>query len=485
MAQVYYEFLPEIFKRAHYEHVSNDGKAIADAMPLKTLEAIRNAYNDLSLQSDFDFKALFFENFELPKGSTSDFVSNTNDSVEDHIKKLWPILTRDADNVVDGSSLIALPNKYVVPGGRFNEVYYWDSYFTMLGLAIHDKVDLIQSMVDNFAFMIETFGYIPNGNRTYYTGRSQPPFFSHMVCLLADALNDQKIIVKYLAQLKKEFAFFTSHVRSYTFVDGTKLYRYFDENDTPRIEMYGDDVKEAADVDNKPEFYRHMRSACESGWDFSSRWMKDATALNTIHTRDIIPVDLNCLLYHLARTIANASTQQDEQNDFGTKAKNLRDGINTHLWNNEKSMYFDYDIDSSQHTAIISCAAFYPLFVEISTDDQAKSIIENALSVLLQGGGLTSTDKFTNQQWDAPNGWAPLQWIAVKGLKDYGYNNQANEIAHRWIKLNDAVFKRTGKMMEKYNVVDISLDAGGGEYDVQDGFGWTNGVYLALTSILK
>src|SRR6185437_2518041 len=254
-------------------------------------------------------------------------------------------------------------------------------------------------------------------------------------------------------------------------------------NDTPRPESFKDDSKLAASAKDTNKTYRHLRAAAESGWDFSSRWFKNKNDFATIHTTDIIPVDLHCLLVNLEKTIANAfrlsgDLLMDEK--FQTLAYRRIQAIQTHCWNEKEGFYFDYDYIENRQKDSFTAAAVAPLFFQIATKEQAAKVAENIEEKFLSPGGLITTTESTNQQWDAPNGWPLLQWMAIKGLDNYGHVKLAKDIANRWMKLNKRVYENTGKMMEKYNVVDTALTAGGGEYPAQDGFGWTNGVYLDL-----
>ncbi|MEO6288577.1 MAG: trehalase family glycosidase, partial [Ginsengibacter sp.] len=219
------------------------------------------------------------------------------------------------------------------------------------------------------------------------------------------------------------------------------------------------------------------------GWDFSSRWFKDGNEFSTIHTADIIPVDLNCLLLHLEEIIAEAyqfSGENTSTEKFIALAMKRKKTIDAYCWNDEKGCYFDYDYVADSQKNSLSLAAVFPLYFKIASREQADSVAVIIEKEFLKPGGLITTTETTNQQWDAPNGWAPLQWIAIMGLKNYNHNKLAKEIARRWMSINEKVYRDTGKMMEKYNVVSTDLTAGGGEYEAQDGFGWTNGVYLAL-----
>ncbi|MDQ6889555.1 MAG: trehalase, partial [Bacteroidota bacterium] len=411
-----------------------------------------------------------------------------------HIELLWDVLTREPAATND--SLISLPHPYIVPGGRFREIYYWDSYFTMLGLQVSGRVNMIQHMVDNFSYLIDQVGYIPNGNRTYYIGRSQPPFFACMIKLLSEE-KGKETLIKYLPQLEKEYNFWMKGaeqlsaenvaVNRVAFLqDGAILNHYWDENDTPRPEAYRHEIKLAQSVNDKKTMYRHLRAACESGWDFSSRWFKEGHDFSTIHAADIIPVDLNCLLLNLEQTIAEAyefSGDRSSVEKYISFAKKRNDAIDTYCWNAEKQFYFDYDFVAASQTDSVNLAAAFPLFFNIASKEQADGVARMIEQQFLKPGGLITSVETTTQQWDAPNGWAPLQWIAIIGLRNYKHEQLAREIAKRWMNINEEVYHETGKMMEKYNVVTTGLKAGGGEYESQDGFGWTNGVYLALKNL--
>jgi alpha,alpha-trehalase len=409
---------------------------------------------------------------------------------------LWDVLKRNPE--VTSDSLISLPHPYIVPGGRFREIYYWDSYFTMLGLQVSGRIEMIQNMVDNFSYLIDTIGYIPNGNRTYYLGRSQPPFFACMVNLLIEE-KSKNILINYLPQLEKEYNFWMKGIdelndsnlsvnRVALLPDGSILNHYWDENDTPRPESFKEDVELAHEAKDKKNMYRHLRAAAESGWDFSSRWFKNSNDFSTIHTTEIMPVDLNCLLLNLEKSIAEAYQLKSDtlsSNKFKTLANKRKQAIEKYCWNEEKGFYFDYDYVQNQQKISLTLAGVFPLFFEIASQEQANAIGAILQEKFVSFGGVITTTETTNQQWDSPNGWAPLQWIVIQGLTKYGQTDLAKDIAKRWMNLNEKVYANTGKMMEKYNVVDTGLEAGGGEYPAQDGFGWTNGVYLALYKWMK
>lgn len=495
--------LGELFEAVQLNSVFPDGKTFVDCKPRFSISDIRNRYESQKKYPDFILSAFVHENFTLPELPAAQYQSVPGRPIEQHIELLWEELTRKADE--SGSSLITLPHPYVVPGGRFREMFYWDSYFTMLGLAVSGKSDLIEKMIDNFSFLINEFGYIPNGNRSYFIGRSQPPFFASMVKLLSETKSEgnfmavQEIFTKYLPQLEKEYAFWmrgtnelnaenVSFSRVVLLPDGSVLNRYWDQSDLPRPESYKEDVELAKHAKDKNALFRNIRAACESGWDFSSRWFQKDEDFTSIHTTEIIPVDLNCLLYNLESTIAEAYHLLNDQNasdTFQALAAKRKKAINTYCWNDTENYYFDYDYVKGVLKHEWTLAGTYPLFFNVADQDKAKHVAEKLDVHFLFPGGLQTTTKVTVQQWDSPNGWAPLQWIAVKGLINYGFDNLAKEITHRWTRLNEKVYDNTGKMMEKYNVVSVDLAAGGGEYQSQDGFGWTNGVYLALKKLFK
>ncbi len=227
------------------------------------------------------------------------------------------------------------------------------------------------------------------------------------------------------------------------------------------------------------DLYRDLRAACESGWDFSSRWLTDGKSLHLAQTTSIIPVDLNVLLYNLELTIARAyelNNELAEAEIYKEKAVARQTAIQRYCWDEELGFYRDYNILHNQFSPVLSMAAAYPLFFKIASQEQAERTARVLESDFLKMGGFTSTLERTGQQWDAPNGWAPLQWMAYQGLKNYGQDSLANLARDRWLSNNELVYQQASKMVEKYNVDDPAASAGGGEYPLQDGFGWSNGV---------
>ncbi len=487
----------DLFRDVQLSGLFPDSKTFVDCIPRQKPEAILAAYYAEGNQPDFDLATFVNRYFDRPSAAAFAYVSDTSLTTAAHIDRLWDVLTRTADTPVEYDSLIALPHPYVVPGGRFREIFYWDSYFTMLGLRESGRTDLIRAMLDNFAYLIDTVGFIPNGNRTYFLSRSQPPFFGLMVELLAE-IEGPTVLATYLPQLQKEYTFWmdgsdalTAEKPAYKRValapDDQILNRYWDSLATPRPEAYKYESNLVTEADQHgiepTAMHLHLRAACESGWDFSSRWLADGKTLVSTNTAEIVPVDLNCVLYSLEKTLEAAYRQagnQAEAATFSQLAEQRKTALLATCWNDETGFFHDYHIPSASQTTALTLAGVFPLFMNLATPEQAARVHELLTSDFLQAGGWVTTLRPTGQQWDWPNGWAPLQWIVYQGLSNYGYTQTAREGGAKWLAHNDKVFKATGKMMEKYNVVEAAITTGGGKYPNQDGFGWTNGVYLAL-----
>ena len=484
--------LGKLFADVQLNKVFEDGKTFVDCTAKYPYDTIRKNYAQQKTASDFNLKAFVLKHFEMPPSITSDFKSDPTRSAAQHVEALWPVLQRKSDIAQSGSTLITLPSPYIVPGGRFREVYYWDSYFTMLGLAESGKFDIITNMLDNFAHLINTVGHIPNGNRTYYITRSQPPFFSQMVALLAQYEGDA-VYEKYKLSLRKEYEFWMegqhatdTPIKHCVSTPSGIMNRYFDLGDTPRQESYREDYELVQKMSGGAKMYRDLRSGAESGWDYTTRWFADGKTMGTIETTNIIPVDLNALLYGLEEVLTRCYS--DDTIFIATlknSMNNRRGFLENYAWNSEDKVFEDYNWVRQKQTHIKSLAMVYPLFFKMATQEQADGVAAYLKEHFLKPGGLPATLNHSGQQWDAPNGWAPLQWIAIKGLDNYGHSGLAKTIAERWVNLNEKIYANTGKFVEKYNVEDMTLEAGGGEYPVQDGFGWSNGVYLALKAYLK
>jgi len=490
--------LGRLFHDVQLSGMFPDSKTFVDAIPRRAPAAIVAAYDSAKKARRFNLAQFVQANFIIPQPVGGDFRSDTAQSMQEHIRALWPVLTRSADTATGFTSLIPLPNEYVVPGGRFREVYYWDSYFTMLGLVRSGRSDLVEHMLDNFAFLIRTVGHIPNGNRTYYLSRSQPPYFAAMVGLYAQATDTGRVI-KYLDALEAEHAFWMdgvdsvgpgqAHRRVVRLPDGSVLNRYWDDRNDPRPEAYRPDYQLGTSLPEgrRARFYRNARATAESGWDFSVRWMRDPDDLRSLETIDLVPVDLNSLLYNSERTIAALRRFRAQAGDAGVAARfddaaeARKRALLAASFDPDSGFFYDVRWATGQRVKDRpTLAAAAPLYFGLATLDQGRRTAARLERDFLKAGGFVTTLVRTGQQWDAPNGWPPLEWLTMEGVRRYGREDLANEARDRWLTLNRRTYRQTGRMNEKYDVTDLSRRAGGGEYDTQDGFGWTNGVALAL-----
>jgi alpha,alpha-trehalase len=474
-----------------------DSKTFADAVPKSAPAQILSRFDAAKPVSREALQAFVAENFVLPaqvSGTELPVVEHV--SITRHIDLLWDQLTRTTTSAPPYSSLLPLPEPYVVPGGRFRELYYWDSYFTMLGLVESGRHDLVLHMVRDFASLIDTYGHVPNGTRTYYLSRSQPPFFYAMVGLLTPK-DPSASYSRYLPQLRREYAFWmqgekslrpgTAHRRVVSLPDGAVLNRYWDDADTPRDESYREDTGLAQRSGRIPaQLYRDVRAAAESGWDFSSRWFADGKTLETINTTEIVPVDLNSLLFGLEQAIGSGCARVHDAacvTKFAHRARARRTAVNHYLWDAAGGVFHDYRWVKRQQVPRLSAATLYPLFVALASRPQAQAVAATVSRDLLKAGGIVTTPLVSGQQWDAPNGWPPVQWIGISGLRHYAISPLADSVACRWMVSVNRVYAESSKLVEKYDVMTTGRVGGGGEYPLQDGFGWTNGVMRKLMAL--
>lgn len=489
------EAMKELFLDVQQGKVYGDTKIFVDLVPRRRMKQIQKEYLLAKNDPLFDLREFVTRHFYEYSEEGKTYHTDTSMTPRQHIAELWRVLERR--NRRDRGSLIALPYPYIVPGGRYVEHFYWDSYFIMLGLAVDDRWEMIEGMLKNYAYMIRKFGFIPTANRTYYLSRSQPPFFSQMVRLLAKHKGRTRTFAEYLPYMLLEHRFWmkgrralakTEHnafARVVQMPNGLLLNRYYDNKKTPRPESVLDDLETANGAPSRQpdRLFLHLRAGAESGWDFSSRWFEDPSDIRTIHTADIIPVDLNCLLFQLESTIAETYRllyQPLLANKFQAAADRRAKGIQEYCWNEENGFFVDYNFHKNEQMPHLTLAGVFPLYAKIATAKQAAAVAHRIEQDFLKKGGVVTTLVETGQQWEWPNGWAPLHWVTIEALRNYGYHSLAETIKKRWIATNVKVFKDQAKLVEKYDVVDPDKPGGGGEYPLQDGFGWTNGVLAAL-----
>ena len=418
--------------------------------------------------------------------------------------------------------LLYLPNRYVVPGGRFNEMYGWDSYFIVLGLVQDGRVALARGMVENFFFEIEHYGALLNANRTYYLTRSQPPLLAEMVAEVyeawakSDAAAAKAWLAKAVPVLERDHALWTSEAHR---AGTTGLSRYFDLGEGPVLEMADDStyypdaikwmlehkdstylVKEnASDAESctraltsvcvhatfggkrlSRDFYRGDRAMRESGFDTSFRF--GAFSGSTHH---FAPVCLNSLLYRYETRLAEFSALLGAPGkNWIARAAARKDAMNQYLWDAATGRFADYDFVAKKRSGYVYATDFYPLWAGLSTVAQSAKI-EQELPKLEMEHGLAMSAEKTGMQWDAPYGWAPEQWFGVEGLERAGFHADAVRLAAKFCRTVEANFTRDGTIREKFDAVtgttDILLTAGYKSNAV--GFGWTNGVYVRLVGL--
>jgi alpha,alpha-trehalase len=380
------------------------------------------------------------------------------------IDDFWPQLTRH--HTEDRQTLIGLPRPYVVPGvgAMFQEMYYWDSFFTSLGLIESRHESLVLDMTENMAWMLQRFGMIPNGSRYYFLSRSQPPFFTQMVQLALRIRQRLSLpgTPEWLAHMldlaeAEHAVVWSGTAQPHHRLVHQGLSRYFDIN------------------------FLDMLASCESGWDHSTRcndrWL------------DYLPVDLNSILHVCECDMAGfARTLGDEERAlrWDARAKQRGETIRQLMWDEQSGFFLDYDYVHEMRNPTPSLAGFYPLWAGVASAEQAERVIDTWLSRFEQPGGLvTALDAQQGRQWAWPNGWAPLQWIVVQGLERYGMVGEAQRLRERWCDTCAMMHARTGVLWEKYNVVAPGEEGEEGLYGHVTGFGWTNGVFVDFARALE
>jgi alpha,alpha-trehalase len=437
--------------------------------------------------------------------------------------------------------LLYLQNPYVVPGGRFNEMYGWDSYFIIRGLLQDGRLDLARDIVENFFFEIDHYGGFLNANRTYYLTRSQPPFLTSMIMAVDQAAKSRgESDQARLAWLARAYPYAVKDYSLWThrphLSGGTGLARYYDFGAGPVPEMADDptfyhrvvsyllthpdpqwnylvhsslsapstllmgpvfmmnlcDAASPGSAENcgpverlslSPDYYKGDRSMRESGFDVAFRFGPYSGS-----THHFAPVGLNSLLYKVEKDLAEMSARQgreQESEEWEARARERRVLVNKYLWNPERGLYFDYDFERGQQSSYVFITTFYPLWSGLASPEQAQAVIQN-LKLFEHPGGLAMSTQSSGGQWDYPYGWAPTQLIAIEGLRRYGDKQDADRISHNFLSMILANFRRDGTIREKYNVVTRSSETQveAGYHQNVIGFGWTNAVFLVFLHAL-
>lgn len=430
-------------------------------------------------------------------------------SAEEFHKIELRVLPADVEFIED-HGLLYLPHDYVVPGGRFNEMYGWDSYFIQLGLLRDGELRLAQSLVDQLIYEIDHYGTILNANRTYLLTRSQPPFITLMVLNIFQHTQDLEWLRAVVPLMEGYYYYWTvpPHLNQ-----TTGLSRYYDLGHGPAPEVISSErdeggrthydrirdyyrTHEVEDYDVSlyydkagdrltDLFYKGDRSMRESGLDPTNRF--GPFSIDIIH---YAPVCLNVMLYQMEQDLAEMNQllgHRDAHSSWQERANNRHQLIDQFLWDDEVGMYFDYNFQTERCRRYDYLTTFYPLWAGLASDAQAQRVVKN-LNRFETICGLRTSTYVTGNQWDAPFGWAPLHFIAIRGLQRYGYTQEAERISRKFISLTVQEFGRTGTLLEKYDVENCSGNVSDeilfGYSTNEVGFGWTNGVLLELLADL-
>ena len=454
------------------------------------------------------------EAIRLPEEITPEYVKEQNDQPG--------ILALKLES--DGSETKGVP--FVVPGGRFNEMYGWDSYFESVGLLLDGKVHLAKAMADNFQYEIEHYGKILNANRSYYLTRTQPPFYTSLIREVFEHTGDKEWLEDHLKTAIKEYETvwmvkgnrLTQNGLNRYLAEGigfppeceeghfdSVLKPYAEEKEMSIRDYEKGYVKGIIINEELDRYFVHDRTVRESGHDTSYRIEGNCGDLNL--------VELNAMLYKYETDFSEIIEEQFEgvfeYNDktyspsfWANKAEFRKQMVDLYLWNEAKGLYFDYNVKTESQSDFVAASTLAPLWAKMCSEKQAEALVENALDALKEKGGIAgctaesrgdiSPDK-PQRQWDYPNGWAPHQMMIWRGLLNYGFNAEAQELIYRWLfMITRNAVDYNGTIPEKYDVVEathkvfaeygnVGTDF---EYITQEGFGWMNASYQYGLSLL-
>ncbi|KAI7906848.1 trehalase [Cokeromyces recurvatus] len=529
-----------------------------------TREQVMQFLSENFLPAGSEVKLL--KNISIPELSWIDKISNPEyHGWVSHLNQAWGNLsfTFDYSNLCEEclTSTLTVNRPFVVPGGRFREFYYWDSFFVIQGLLLSDQDELAKNMIENFFDFVKKYGFVPNGARIYYLNRSQPPFLTHMVQAYYEKTGDRDFMIEALPILEQEYAHWIKNA-SVQVKDpkSFKIYtlnHYVTSNTSPRPESYVEDFNTVnkgthfTDAE-KRQMYADIAAGAETGWDYSSRWTKqkvpsiNQTAsyemLRTINTANIVPIDLNSLLWHTENKLSEwykqfgnnrTRTGKRKSKYYKRQAKNRLAAIESLMWNEEEGSFYDFNLTSHAQNIQFTPATLFPIWVGALPERIARNkttlakLFDETERALLKYPGILTTSYYnTTMQWDWPNGWPPLTYIAIQSMlriENYLNNddtdNDNSQVTdsknHTWttslgtpfVKLAQVLAERyaasaycgwvntggsvpgildkvnasimdEGHMFEKFDVNTIGRSGSQGEYISQTGFGWTNGIAL-------
>ncbi|XP_055705279.1 trehalase isoform X2 [Phlebotomus papatasi] len=503
-------------------HLFNDSKTFVDMKLKQTPEVTMQLFEEFMALYDQkpsrgQILGFVVDNFEkegseFEPWTPTDWHQNPKflDNVQDpklrefgrELHGLWLKLGRKMKKEVEEQpelySIIHVPNPVIVPGGRFREFYYWDSYWIIKGLLYSEMYSTAKGMLQNFLHIISRFGFIPNGGRVYYSKRSQPPLLAAMIKAYVEVTGDEDFAVQAVPLLEHEFNFwFNNHTVQ---CNGHTLCIYGDKSKGPRPESYREDVETSQDFPTeaaKQEHYSELKAGAESGMDFSSRWFINDDGTNTgdlrnLKTRSIIPVELNAILFWNAKIIAEFYVMAKNLTKamvFEQRAQQIAEGIHACLWHEDVGAWLDYDMINARRRNYFVPTNLAPLWMKCYNEALEANITEkvlkyiDAMEIDSFPGGVPNTLQRTGEQWDYPNVWAPMQYMLIAGLdnlNDQRAKDLARSWATRWVHSNFIAFNETHSMFEKYDAEELGGHGSGGEYEVQLGFGWSNGVIVEL-----
>ncbi|XP_072763574.1 trehalase [Anoplolepis gracilipes] len=511
-----------LLKTVQLAGIFNDSKTFVDLYQLHNPDVTVNNFNALMKATNnspnrSEVAKFVSENFamqdELDNSTLPDWKENPTilKNIQDpqfrewarRLNYIWKTLARKIkdDVMIDPQrhSLIYVNHTFIVPGGRFREFYYWDSYWIIEGLLLCDMPITVKGMLENFLSMVERFGFVPNGGRVYYLSRSQPPLLIPMVAKYYDYTKDRDFLKQNIAVLDKEFEYWQNEKTVNVIKDGKayRVARYVTNSNGPRPESYKEDYRVAQQLpeERRGELYNDLKAAAESGWDFSYRWCirTDRNAnlsLINVSTSDIIPVDLNAILQRNALLLVHFHSilgNVEKALEYSKIAMDYQAAIDNVLWNEDEGIWLDYDTRNKRSRNTFYTSNLSPLYTMSYNRSRSTDYALKAISYLkknqidLYFGGTPTTLNYTGEQWDFPNAWPPLQSFLILGLYRTDVKEAmvlANTLAGRWLRSNYIGYDEYGKMFEKYNAIHPGEGGGGGEYGVQEGFGWTNGVVL-------
>lgn len=502
--------------------VFNDSKTFVDLVQKNTEnitlknfeELLANTNNNPSKDEITKFvNENFISEDELVPWMPTDFEENpkflnyiTNSEVKDFAKKLyniWPKLAKKVnESILDHPSqhsLIHVPNGFIIPGGRFKELYYWDSYWIVKGLLITGMETTAKGMLENLLFLVRRYGFVPNGSRVYYLNRSQPPLLSLMVGVYIDVTNDIAFLKAHVDTLEQELNWWLENRLVHVHKGKTKheLVQYAVRYETPRPESYAEDISTCSSLTDKAQCYIDLKSAAESGWDFSTRWFNDqdgsrTTQLTNITTTKIVQVDLNsfiCAAFEQLSKFYKLLNNVTKNLKYKQKETAWRNSIQEVFYNTSDGIWYDWDLETGKHRKGFYPSNFAPLWTKSYKSPYGEFYGSKAVEYLVSQkadtypGGVPTSVIDSSQQWDLPNVWPPLQEIIVLGLDNT--NNKkakmlADSLANKILKAFMVGMNKTGEMFEKYDAFTLGQYGGGGEYTVQSGFGWSNGVAFSM-----